>query len=310
MSAMKVRLMRCAVLTSVAAGPGCAKASPDIEVAVAEEAAPPLVRVGRLPISSIRPTLSVWVTRHEVRVVRGVEGSVRRDRVEASANPVDARQHMLAPVHDAVARILAEAPKDDRFVSYYNNGAARVEHAVHMVVDVDVPISTVVDVVYSTGRAGITGYAFALEGSDGAGTIEIVPPQIDHTADPEGPTCVLPRFVFATDGTYVNARLVRVHGGSEVASNDAAWANKLLTASSGACPSLPADASATIAEFSKRLALLGPGCGYAVVAAEGTMTWESIAPSLAALASDAAFVPLVLEAEANVIGSCDASHVL
>jgi hypothetical protein len=305
---MNVRLIRCAVLTSVAAGSGCAKASPDIEVAVSEEAAPPLVRVGRLPISTVRPTLSVWVTRHEVLVVRGVEGSVRRDGVEASANPVDARQHMIAPVHDAVARILAETPTDER-LARSNNGAASFEDGARMVVAGDVPFSTLVDVVYSAGRAGVTAYAFALEDSTGAGAIEIVPPQIDHTAEPDGPTCVLPRFVFATDGTYVSARLVRLDG-SEVASNDAAWANKLLTASSGACPSLPADASATIAEFSKRLALLGPACGYAVVAAEGTMTWESIAPSLAALASDAAFVPLVLEAEANVIGSCDASHVL
>jgi hypothetical protein len=205
----------------------CAKVPDAADALVLEEAAPSLVRVGALPTANILPLLSVWVTTREIRVVRGVEQSVPSDRVEARASPHDARDHMLAPIHDGIARIVAESSEDDRYVFYYNNGAARVEHAARLVVGGDVLISTLVDVVYSAGRAGLSGYAFALEGPEGPGAIEIVHPQLrDPSAAADGPKCVLPRFVFATTGTYVDARLVEVSSGWEVESEDAPWAEQ------------------------------------------------------------------------------------
>src|SRR6185503_15544913 len=97
--------------------------------------------------------------------------------------------------------------------------------------------------------------------------------------------------------------------GIEVASA-ADWKDKILTDASGACPSLPMEPSQRIATFSKQLGDLGPSCGYAIVAAEGTVTWGAIAPSLAALESEVGLVPLVLEAEANVVGSCATRYTL
>ena len=162
-----------------------------------QERAPSPVRVDHQPPPfEFSAAFSLWIAPSEVRVVRGIERAVAPASVVGRVDPAKAEEHLLPPVKDGVARIIAETTENgDRFVSYFNALPAKMEHPARLVIDTQVPFSTIVDSLYSIGKAGSSGLELVVAGPDGPGSITAVPPVWCKRDQPrEGPTCVVPRL--------------------------------------------------------------------------------------------------------------------
>lgn len=273
--------------------------------------APALVTAGAdtgetsLPLNLLLiPETSIWVTADEAIVLEGRTREADPRLVLARTDPKKTTKHLIGDVYDAVAARLEklDASRGDK-------GA----HSVYLAIEGDVPMSTVIDVMYSTGRAGITAWEFATKEKAGPGSIRVAPPFC--YPDQPAQRCIQPTVFLALDGTFIGTR-ENFEGGcgtEELAepeeSDPPAWSGKMLVGTAGTCPALPDAQGSAILSFVQRIKKLGDLCDSIIVGSENPVAWATVAPVMAALQTSGEFPTVIIEAGAPE-GSCDPPFVL
>lgn len=131
--------------------------------------------------------VTLVVTPLEVVVQRGSAATLVPSQILGRFDPTTATEHLIPSLTERLVEFLAT--EETRA-----NGWPDVAL---LVIDADVTMGTLVDVLYSSGRAGLAAYEFAVDTDDGPRGLSVVPPQLctgyGVTANP----CVRPQVLFA-----------------------------------------------------------------------------------------------------------------
>lgn len=294
----------CLSLLALAAGlGGCARrepaaplpssppspAPPTIAAPLAHDEAPlALVHVetrGTFEILALPVTL--WVTPHEVIVLRGAATTLDRSRILGRFDPSSATEHLVPALHERLLEVLA----------HEETRASRWPDVALVVLDGSATMGTLVDVLYTSGRAGMAAYEFAVDTDEGPRGLSVVPPRTCERHGAAGDACVRPQILFAADGMLLSAEFIGDDGCPLPPAVTWVWRGRNLTGPEGACPTAWDPAATAIPWLLDELPALGPVCRHALVSAELDVPWSRLAPAFARLHAELEH-GLVIEAAA------------
>lgn len=250
----------------------------------------PLVLVDGRGTYEIRPlSVTLFVTPHEVIVQRGASASILPSEVIGRYNPATASEHLIARMTERLAEVLAESERGDDLRS----------RTALVVLTPDVTMGTLIDVLYSSGRAGMFGYELAVDTEAGPRALSLLPPRTCAEPGAGGDLCVRPQILFADDGMLLSAQ--RVDEGTTCESDRPASepprSGRNIWGPDGACPTAWDSEQSAIPWFLGELPRLGRVCRHALVSAELGVPWSRLAPAFALLHAELVY-GLVIEASA------------
>jgi hypothetical protein len=232
---------------------------------------------------------------HDVILQSGSSPVVEDDRVLARTDPRRTQGPLIRGLLDA----LSEARRDELVA------ASPIADELVVAVAPDVTMGTIIDVIYTAGRADFGAYQFVVETPDGARGLNVVPPRLCDGPVESTQVCVHPQVFVASDGVFASARLVdRESSCTTPAADEAAFTGRVIAGPTGRCPTTLPDDVTGLANTLDGIAQLGDPCIYAVFGGENDVPWARLAP-LAAWLQAKRELALVIEAGA---GSTDCTQ--
>ncbi len=231
--------------------------------------------------------VTLWVTPREVVVLRGAATTLVPSRILGRFDPTTATEHLVPTLHGRLVEVLAhEEARQSRWPD-----------VALVVLDGSVTMGTLVDVLYTSGRAGMAAYEFAVDTDEGPRGLSVVPPRTCERHGAADDSCVRPQILFAADGMLLSAELIGNDGCPLPPVVTWVWRGRNLSGPDGACPTAWDPAATAIPWLLDELPALGPVCRHALVSAELDVPWSRLAPAFARLHAELEH-GLVIEAAA------------
>ncbi len=203
------------------------------------------------------------------------EEAGHRVEIEGEADPRRATNHLIGDLFE----VLADAVDSEKQWGANLDREPLLRAA--LALDAKLPMGTVIDLLYTTGKAEIADYVVQAQGPSGLLNLPLSPIRMECPTAP--PKCLTPAVFIATDGVFVGV----IDGPTPYTCADVRKKPRtaLLRSSAGGCPSVARGSEvAGVDELIDALGASAPLCKSVYLGGEPGAAWGDVVVLLASLA--------------------------